>query len=219
MSENPLSPDFEETRIVFAKLMVGTGHRFELLWNNRESLLATWNRSVEASEALKDMKSQEALNMLPPKAKALSKLFAYLGLVESLGATLIDMTLMLLIANGIEMHIRKEGGIMHVSNLKDLRRLNLGYKLGFLDENELKFVSAVVNRQLRNDIAHLKFRVEESGEVKGSNEQTVNVDENLTEFWKKVGQVISIFDDIRFLRFMEQGRFGEDAKNALRPIK
>jgi len=217
LSENPLSPDFVETRRIFVKLMASTGHRFDLLWNNREGLLATWNRSVEASEALKDMKSQDAMNMLPPKAKALSKLFAYLGLVESLGATLIDMTLMLLIANGIEMHIRKEGGIMHVSNLKDLRRLNLVYKLGFLDENKLKFVSGIVDRQLRNDIAHLKFRVEESGEVKGSNEKTVNVDEILIEFWKKVGQIISIFDHIRFLQFMEQGRVEDGKQNALRP--
>lgn len=199
--------------------MNGTGNRFEMLWDNKGDLLANWNRSVETSEALKDMKAQDALNALPPKAKALSKLFAYLGLVESLGVTLMDMALMLLIANGREMHIRKDKGIMHVSTLKELRKLDLIYKLGFLKANKLEFIASMVNRQLRNDIAHLNFRIEESGEVKGSNGQPVNVDDTLTEFWKRVGQIISIFEYIQFLRFLEQMGSASDGQNILRPAE
>jgi hypothetical protein len=81
----------------------------------------------------------------------------------------------------------------------------------------LEFVSDVVNRQLRNDIAHLNFRVEENGEVKRSNGETINVDESLTKFWKKVEKIISIFDHIRLLHFIEQGRIASGEQSALRP--
>jgi hypothetical protein len=219
MSETPLAPDFLEARKTLFKLMNGVGDRFEMLWDNKSDLLAIWNRSMETSEALKDMKSRDALDVLPPKAKALSKLFAYLGLVESLGVTLMDMALTLLIVNGREMHVRKEGGIMHVSTLKDLHKLDLIYKLGFLKANKLQFVAGVVNRQLRNDIAHLKFRIEENGEVKGSDGNLVNVDNTLTEFWSRVEQIISIFEHIRFLHFIQQRGNTTDWQNVPQPTE
>jgi hypothetical protein len=213
MNEASTTPDLLDARATLGNLMYSAQN--QILWDNRNDLLATWKRSIETSEALKDMKARDALEMLPPKAKALSKLFAYLGLVESLGVTLMDMTLMLLIANGREMHIRKDKGIMHVSTLRDLRKLDLIYKLGFLKANKLEFVAGVVNRQLRNDIAHLKFRIEESGEVIDSNGQRVNIDNTLTEFWKRVDHIISIFEYIQFLRFMEQ--YGNTGQNTLQP--
>ncbi len=203
MNGIPTDTDFLETRKTLVKLMANTGNRFEILWDNKADLLATWKKSVETSEVLKDMKAQDALDMLAPKAKALSKLFAYLGLVESLGVALMDMALILLIANGKEMHIRAKG-IRHVSTLRELRKLDLVYKLEFLGANKLGFFAGVVNRQLRNEIAHLKFTIEENGEIKDSNNQTVNIDAILTEFWQRVGQIISIFDYIRFLPFLEQ---------------
>jgi hypothetical protein len=202
-SEEKKSPELLETQKLLSKLMHGSGS-FELLWDNKDDLLVSWNKSKEASEALKDMKAQEALNVLPPKSKALTKLFAYLGLVESLGVTLMDMALMLCIANGKEMHTYKGGGIMHISTLKDLRKLNLSYKIEFLKANKLGFVGGVVNNDLRNDIAHLKFLVEENGEVRGSNGRTVNIDDTLTDFWKRVGEIIHIFDHIEFLPFIQQ---------------
>jgi hypothetical protein len=213
MVETPIDPDFSEARKTFVKLMAGSGNRYDILWDNKDELLAIWNKSVEISEALKDMKSQDALNTLSPKTKALSKLFAYLGLVESLGVTLMDMSLILLIANGKEMHTRKDGGLMHVSTLKDVHKLNLNYKLGFLNENKLRFVGSLVNRQLRNDIAHLKFRIEENGEIKGSNGNRIDIDETLREFWKKVEQIISIFDHIQFLNFIKQKKITTGALN------
>jgi hypothetical protein len=214
LSQTAVSPDYADAERIFVKLMAGAT---DILWDNKNDLLATWNRSVETSEALKDMKAQDALIILPPKARALSKLFAYLGLVESLGVTLMDMSLILLIANGKEVHIRKDKGIMHVSTLKELRKLDLIYKLGFLTANKLEFIAGMVNRPLRNDIAHLKFSIGEEGEVKGSNGQVVNVDDVLREFWKRVGEIIAIFDHIQFLHFIEQGRIASGEQGALRP--
>jgi hypothetical protein len=216
LSQTVVSPDYAEAQKIFVKLMAGAN---EILWDNKNDLLATWNRSVETSEALKDMKAQDALIILQPKARALSKLFAYLGLVESLGVTLTDMSLILLIANGEEVHIRKDKGILHASTLKELRKLDLIYKLGFLTANKLEFVAGMVNRPLRNDIAHLKFSIGEEGEVKGSNGQVVNVDAVLREFWKRVEEIITIFDHIQFLHFIEQGRIASGEKGGLRPTR
>jgi hypothetical protein len=210
MSEEKKSPEFLETQKLLLKLMHGPGS-FELLWDNKDDLLVSWNKSKETSEALKDMKAQEALNVLPSKSKSLTKLFAYLGLVESLGVTLMDMALILLIANRKEMHMRgKGGGIRHVSTLKELRRLDLVYKLEFLVANKLGFVAGVVSRNLRNDIAHLKFAIDENGEVKDSGGHTVNIDGVLTDFWKKVGEIIQIFDRIEFLPFIHQKKIETD---------
>jgi hypothetical protein len=201
MSEEGKSPEFLETQKLLLRLMYAGS--FELFWDNKDDLLVSWNKSKETSEALKDMKAQDALNVLPSKSKALTKLFAYLGLVESLGVTLMDMALILLIANGKEMHMRGKG-IRHVSTLKELRRLDLVYKLEFLGANKLGFVAGVVDRHLRNDIAHLKFTIDEKGEVKDSGGNTVNIDEVLTNFWKKVEEIIQIFDHIGFLPFIHQ---------------
>jgi hypothetical protein len=196
-----------ETQKLLLKLMHAGS--FEVFWDNKDDLLVSWNKSKETSEALKDMKAQDALNVLPFKSKALAKLFAYLGLVESLGVTLMDMALILLIANGKEMHIRGKG-IRHVSTLKELRRLDLVYKPEFLGANKLGFVGDVVDRHLRNDIAHLKFTIDEKGEVKGSGCNIVNIDAVLTTFWKKVEEIIQIFDHIGFLPFIQQKKTETD---------
>jgi len=203
MTEGSVSPDYLEAKKILSRLLSNTGARIEMLYDNRRDLQTTWNKSKEASETLKDMKNREALNNLPPKARSISKLFAYLGLVESLGVTLIDMALVLLIANGEEMHIRQGGGIRHVSTLKELRKLDLVYKLEFLKANMLQFVGGVINRELRNNIAHLKFQIEENGDIVDSNRQSVNIDDELQKFWERVGHLISLFEEIRFLKWVE----------------
>jgi len=67
----------------------------------------------------------------------------------------------------------------------------------------LQFVGGVTNRELRNDIAHLKFQIEENGDIVDSNRQSVNIDDKLEKFWERVGHIISIFKKIRFLNWVE----------------
>jgi len=203
MNEGSVSQDPLEAQRILSSLLSNTGARIEMLYDNRRELQTSWNRSKGASEILKDMKNREALNTLMPKARSISKLFAYLGLVESLGVTLIDMALILLIANGRELHIRHGGGIRHVSTLKELRKLDLFYKLEFLKANKLEFVGDLVNRKLRNEIAHLNFQIEENGDIVDSNGQQINIDDKLEKFWERVGHIISIFEEIKFLNWVE----------------
>jgi hypothetical protein len=206
MNETSVPTDREEARRKLWGLMHPVRGYAEILFNNRRDLAATWKKSKETAEALKDMKAQEYLNALEPKARSISKLFAYLGLVESLGVTLMDMALMLLIANGMDMHTRLgKGGMKHVSTLKELRKLDLSYKLEFLNASGLGFLTKVINRQLRNEIAHLKFKIEQNGEIKGSDERNIDIGNVLTDFWQKVREIISIFEEIKFLDWVEKG--------------
>ena len=179
--------------------------RLDILWDdNRKALADAWEEAQKTSDALKDMKSVSALHDLSPVPQAYAKLFAYLGLVEGLGVTLIDITSLLLIANGKDMHFRKGGGVMHVARFKDLHKLNILYKLEFLEAHKLGFISKIVNRNLRNNIAHLGFTVTETGKIKDKNEQQINIDAEIEAFWKRVGEIISTFDERGLLRFINQ---------------
>jgi len=62
-------------------------------------------------------------------------LFRYLGLVESFGAQLVDLLILLLIANGYEYHVEREHEvprIIHATCLKDLRNSFLVQRSNFL---------------------------------------------------------------------------------------
>jgi len=93
-------------------------------------------------------------------------LFVYLGLVESLGNSIVDMIVILLVANGRDLHIeslRRVPRIRHVTSIKDLEdeRVSLGIKLRFLDDNGIKKLASIIDSKLRNTIAHLNFDVKE----------------------------------------------------------
>ena len=194
-----------EEKNKLAILFSGGLINLDILWgDNGKALSDAWKKAQETFEALKDMKSVSALHDLLPVPRAYAKLFAYLGLIEGLGVTLIDITLLLLIANGKDMHFRKGGGVMHVSRLKDVHKLNLSHKLEFLDAHKLGFVSKIVNRNLRNMIAHLGFTITEDGTIRGSDNKEINVDTEIEAFWNRVEEIIATFDERGLLRFIEQ---------------
>lgn len=108
--------------------------------------------------------SKEGLTAISTMEKQVFELFSYLGLVESLGNCYVDILVMLLVANGKTFHIESMHNtprIKHVESIDDLREssLSLRTKLNFLKENGLSVFSSLVDSQLRNDIAHLNFRV------------------------------------------------------------
>lgn len=91
-------------------------------------------------------------------------LFAYLGLIESLGNCIIDRVVMLLVANGRDFHIEcryTTPRIKHVTSIKDLEeeRVPLTTKLHFLKDNGVTELALVVDSELRNAIAHLRFNI------------------------------------------------------------
>jgi hypothetical protein len=92
--------------------------------------------------------------------------FVFLGLVESLGNSIIDLLVLLLVANGRDFHIecqRTTPRIKHALSVADLEaeKVPLTTKLHFLRDNNLKFLASLVDTELRNTIAHLKFDIKD----------------------------------------------------------
>jgi len=91
-------------------------------------------------------------------------LFLYLGCIESLGNSIVDIVVMLLVANGKDFHIECRYAtprIKHAKSINDLEneRVPLAAKLNFLKDNGIKELPRLLDNELRNDIAHLKFDV------------------------------------------------------------
>ena len=194
--------DYAKTEKILRKLLMGANLG---LWDMRSELSDLWDKSAETSLILQYLKTGGFIRTLPPKAKPMAKMLVYLGLVESLGTTFIDMALMLLIANGKEMHTRGPY-TNHVMSIKELRKLGLAYKLHFLKRHGLPLFLNIVNRQLRNDIAHLKFKIDDKGVIRDSNGSLVDIDEVIQRFWKTMSDIEDIFHDIGFTKWLTSGK-------------
>ena len=102
------------------------------------------------------------------------------------------------------MHFNEGGGIFHVSTLRELGKLKTAYKIRFLKSQRLEIFTSLINRNLRNDIAHLKFTVDDLGIIRDSNNQAKDIDVILRDFWQKVDVITRIFDEINFLSLIRQ---------------
>lgn len=96
-------------------------------------------------------------------------LFIYLGIVESLGNSVVDLAVLLLVANGRDFHIECQHTtprIKHAQSIEDLEteRVPLTTKLNFIKDNNLNCLASLIDTDLRNDVAHLKFEVK-NGDV------------------------------------------------------
>jgi hypothetical protein len=94
-------------------------------------------------------------------------LFLYLGLVESLGNSVVDLVVLLLVANGRDFHIECQHTtpkIKHALSIRDLEteKVPLTTKLNFIRDNNLGFLASLVDTKLRNIVAHLKFEIKDS---------------------------------------------------------
>jgi len=97
----------------------------------------------------------------------LYSLFAYLGLVESLGNTMTDILVMLLVSNDRDLHVESRYStphVKHVESIKELEdeRIPLATKVNFLRDNGIKEFASIIDCKLRNVIAHLKFQVKDN---------------------------------------------------------
>jgi hypothetical protein len=92
-------------------------------------------------------------------------LFSYLGAIESIGDSLVNILVMLVIASGEDFHIEsrhKTPTIRHVKKIQELERqlIPLSTKISFLLMNNVRFIKRVVDTSLRNRIAHLNFKID-----------------------------------------------------------
>lgn len=144
-----------------------------------------------------------------PKLLALIKLFQYLGLVESIGTTIVDMLVLLLIADGHVFHVERSyelPRIIHAKTFSDISPPNstLADKLCFLENNGLKITSRFIDRKLRNDIAHLNFDVNKHGEIVTNNCGKLNIDERLNHFSKMFIAIILVLQESGFTDFLNR---------------
>jgi hypothetical protein len=168
---------------------------------NCQDLKEKWDEAKKVSKILRDLKTY---SFDPSHEYApMMKMLAYLGLVESLGVALADMVLILLIANGKEVHTR---GPMtrHVTRATELEKIDLAYKLDFLEDEGLELFAEFINRDVRNHIAHLKFMIRDNGEIRKRDGSPIDIDANISRFWDGVETLMLIFEDIGFLKWFEK---------------
>jgi len=126
-----------------------------------------------------------------------AELFAYLGAVETLGNTIVDIIVMVVIANGRDFHIECEYStprVRHVQDISDLRRVPLTTKLNFLRDNGIKMLPSMIDSKLRNDIAHLNFKFDpDTNEVFIRNRSAKEV---LGEGLKELNMVFEVYDEL-----------------------
>jgi hypothetical protein len=127
-----------------------------------------------------------------------AELFTYLGLVETLGHTIIDIVVMLVIANGRDFHIECEYGtprVRHVEEISDLRKVPLTTKLNFLRDNGIKTLPSMIDSKLRNDIAHLNLTFDpDTEEIFIRNKPAREV---LLEGFRELNTVFEVYDELQ----------------------
>lgn len=172
----------------------------EIFEKNRLELHEKWKEAQKVSEILRGLKSEVEYG--GPKQKSMSKMLAYLGLVESLGVTLMDMILMVLIINGKEVHTRGPR-IRHVRFFKELGELGLEYKLEFLETEGFEVFKSFINKDVRNHIGHLKFTIENNGDIrkKDRTRTRIHIDNEIFRFWKGADTLKLVLEDMGFLKW------------------
>ena len=151
------------------------------------------------------------------KERTLIKLFGYLGLVESIGAAMVDFALIILILNNRTFHIESTKTvppIRHATSVKDFEdeNISLGAKLGFLEQNSLGFFARMIKRTLRNRIAHLKFEIDDDGNVfyyKGKRKKNIDIDFQIRELWNTISAFRIFLSESGMFKFMKKATLKE----------
>jgi hypothetical protein len=124
-------------------------------------------------------------------------LFAYLGIVETLGNTIVDIIIMLIIANGKDFHIESEyrtPRVKHVERIFDLNRVPLATKLNFLRDNGIKTLPSMIDSKLRNDIAHLNFTF--NPDTKEISIRNRPIKEVVNEGFNRLNMISKVYDEL-----------------------
>jgi hypothetical protein len=131
--------------------------------------------------------------------------------VESIGNTVTDIIVMILVANGIDFHVESVHStprIRHVNSIEDLdkNRVPLTAKLNFLRDNQISVFPSVVDSELRNKIAHMDFEIRRNQIwIKGKPGSEV-----VTLAWCRLITAIETVEKLRLTRetdeFFEKGR-------------
>jgi len=142
------------------RTMGSSSRNFRLFKEAYKGFLKKHNRALAIAELLIKVKVEPTNKVVGD----LTELFTYMGLVESVGNSIVNIIVMLLVANGRDFHIEcryTTPRIKHVVSIKDLEdeRVPLTTKLNFLRDNGITELALIIDSELRNKIAHLEFDV------------------------------------------------------------
>ena len=189
------------SNILYAREKQGTlPTPHELFQKDCVDIYEKWKEIAELSNILGDAKRD--VKYSTEKHKSIGKMLWFMGLVESLGNALADMLLILFIANGKVVHARLPY-VRHVNSFFELAQLDLDYKLDLLKEENVHVISKILNLDLRNVIADLKFSVDENGIVSDRENNVIQIDQQIADFWDGVDTLMIIFEDLEFPRWLE----------------
>lgn len=169
----------------------------KLFEHNKKEISEKWEKALDISEVLRGLKSE--VNYASDRNKAMSKMLAYLGLVESIGTAVINIILLALALNGKEVHTRGPY-TRHVKTYSELEDLDLGYKMDFLKKEGVEIMGQYIKRDIRNIIGHLKFTIEDNGTIRGPGNNPIQIDKHIKEFWEGIDIIKRVFVDLDFFR-------------------
>lgn len=210
------SNEYKLTKKIFDKLFTKVKMMTKEDYLSREGILPTtyeifkknciefdkrWRRAQEISLILRDLKA--TVTYENANVESMSKMLAYLGLVESLGTTMIDMALLFLIANGKEIHTRGPN-VKHVETFKELEGVwKLDYKLDFLADAGLTiFKEKIIDKNTRNYIAHLNFTIE-NGIIRDKGNNPIDIDQKIRNFRDGISILERVLREIGFLTWLQ----------------
>jgi len=207
--EPEYSEIYKEIEPSLTRVLKVLGKRKREYQQFKENAVEWYTRFVKAVTISGKVSSLQKLILIVKEPQLLStlKLFMYLGLVESIGNTIVDMLVLLLIADGQPFHVERSlelPRIIHAKSFSDINPPNstLAQKLSFLKQNGLRTTSKFIDRKLRNDIAHLNFDVNKQGKISTRNYKKLDIDERLNRFSKMFMAFLSIFKDSGFTDFL-----------------
>ena len=111
----------------------------------------------------KAMKIYKAIEKQPLISPNFYLLYIFLGAVESVGNIVVNVLILLVVANG---NIFKDKNKKKYTKMEDFENkkvyVSLGEKLDFLKRHKITVINSGIDTELRNSIAHLNFEVKEN---------------------------------------------------------
>lgn len=217
------SDDYEETRRILSylfrkitKLSAKIGPmvpppeyvfhpEYQVFRKNCKEMWRKWKEAQKMSRILRELKT--GVEYPSNELESMANMLAHLGLVESLGVTMMDMMLLFLMADGRELHTRGYP-TKHVETFEELEKVwNLDYKLSFLNSSGLSiFKKRILDPKTRNIIAHLNFTIKkDSGEIRGGKDnEIIDIKRKSSSFWEGIDILNLVFEDIGFLKWLRE---------------
>jgi hypothetical protein len=162
------------------------------LFQELEKVLIDIKEAKEYYEPLFSLCSRR----LAPMEKSVLEMSIFLWLFESFYVYRLDFVCLLLIGNGHDLYSRRQ----YVSSFQQVQKVDTYQKFEFLRQHKLEMLVRENDRELRNSIAHNRFKIDEKGSVsiQGKKVDMVSRIDDLMDFGNLVSKTfVECLGDIR----------------------